>query len=307
MTKKPALLVMAAGMGRRYGGLKQIEPVTRQGELLLDFSAYDARRAGFERIVFVITRAIEKEFRQAVGDRIAGHMDVGYAFQELNDLPEGGSMPEGRVKPWGTGHAVLTARNLIDGPFAVINADDYYGQEGYRLLYGFLDTLSRPDQYAMVGFLLNNTLTEHGFVSRGVCSVDESGHLLSVTERLHVERRGGGIKYTEDGCITWHGIERNAIASMNMWGFPADFMSVLEDRFAVFLRKLQDPLRAEYFLPGVVGSLLSRRKVTVDVLHTSDRWYGVTYREDKPVVEGALNALKANGVYPERLWEVRGS
>ncbi len=304
---KPALVVMAAGMGSRYGGLKQLVAVGAHGQVILDYSVYDAYRAGFETVAFVIKPEHEALFRERVGDRIARKMEVKYAFQELTDLPEGFSVPEGRVKPWGTCHAVLAARHCVDGPFAVINADDRYGPEGFKGVYDFLSAgEGTPEcaQYAMAGYLLGNTLTENGSVARGVCEVDADGYLLRVTERTCIEPRGDGACYTEDGGATWTDIPLDSTVSMNLWGFSAGFMGEAWSRFPAFLERTlrENPLKGEYFLPGVVAELLREGKARVRVLPSRDRWYGVTYKEDKPLVSQAFARLTAEGVYPEELW-----
>ena len=302
---KPVLVVMAAGMGSRYGGLKQVDPVGNHGQLIIDYSIYDARRAGFETVVFVIKHEIEDTFKAAIGDRLSKVIDVKYAFQELSDLPEGYAVPEGRVKPWGTAHAILAARRVVDGPFAVVNADDCYGPEGFREIYQYLE--SHPDrpgcyEYAMVGYQLGNTVTEHGHVARGICEEDREGYLLRVTEHTHIEKDGADARFTEDGGATWHRLPGSTVVSMNLWGFTRSFL----DEVQAFLDRAlaQDPLKAEYFLPGVVTQLLEEGKARVKVLRSSDKWYGVTYKEDKPQVVRAIAEKTAAGLYPDRLWPV---
>ncbi len=301
--KKPALVIMAAGMGSRYGGLKQIDPVDPQGHIIMDFSLYDAMKAGFEKVVFVIKRENEKEFREAVGNRAAKFLQVEYAFQELTDIPQGYEVPEGRVKPWGTGHAVRSCRNLLNGPFVVINADDYYGRSAFEQLYGYLNAHKDGEKYAyaMVGYVLENTLTENGHVARGVCQTDADGHLLGITERTHIEKRGGDTAYTEDDGASWHVIEAGSTVSMNMWGFTESFMKELEAGFEPFLKKglEENPLKCEYFLPGVVDELIKAGKAEAAVLKSFDRWYGVTYKEDKKNVMEAVARMKAEGLYPQ--------
>ncbi len=304
--KQPILVIMAAGMGSRYGGLKQIDPVDEQGHIIMDFSIYDAKRAGFEKVVFIIKKENEQDFREAIGDRIAKVMDVAYAYQDLRHIPEGFEVPQERVKPWGTAHAVLSAKDEIDGPFAVINADDYYGREAFAKIYDYLRSHEDDDKYryAMVGYHLENTLTENGHVARGICEVDEHDELVSVTERTRIEKRGQGAAYTEDDGMTWVSLPSNTIVSMNMWGFTAGFLGEIKKRFAAFLEKglKENPLKCEYFLPAVVSSLLYEDRAAVAVLTTSDKWYGVTYKEDKPVVEYAVRSFKQAGFYPEKLW-----
>ena len=304
---KPVLVVMAAGMGSRYGGLKQIDPVGGHGQLIIDYSIYDAHRAGFETVIFVIKRQIEDSFKAAIGDRLSRVMEVRYAYQELDDLPAGYTVPEGRVKPWGTAHAILAARDLIDGPFAVINADDCYGPEGFRAIYDYLE--GHPDrpgcyEYAMVGYLLGNTVTEHGHVARGICEEDKDGYLLRVTERTHIEPDGADARYTEDEGKSWHRLAGDTIVSMNLWGFSRSFVDEAWARFPAFLDRTlaENPLKGEYFLPGVVTQLLEEKKARVKVLRSHDKWYGVTYQEDKPAVMAALADKTARGLYPDELW-----
>lgn len=304
--EKPVLVIMAAGMGSRYGGLKQIDPVDEDGHIIMDFSIYDAREAGFEKVIFIIKKENEREFRERIGSRVAKKMQVEYVFQDLHNLPEGYRVPEGREKPWGTGHAVLSCLSVIDGPFAVINADDYYGREAFRVIYDFLD--SHRDggkyQYAMVGYYLKNTLTENGHVARGVCTADENGKLTGIVERTRIERRADGPAYTEDDGKTWVSLPEDSIVSMNMWGFTASMLAELRERFANFLERnlAKNPLKCEYFLPFVVDELLREGKAEVTVLRSGDRWYGVTYKEDKPVVVEAMKELKAAGIYPGGEW-----
>lgn len=304
--KKPVLVIMAAGMGSRYGGLKQIDPVDEQGHIIMDFSIFDARKAGFEKVIFIIKKEDEKDFREAVGGRIAKVMDVAYAYQDLQRIPEGFEVPQGRKKPWGTAHAVLSAADELDGPFAVINADDYYGREAFVKIYDYLQSHEDDEKYrfAMVGYRLENTLTENGHVARGVCEVNEQGELVSVTERTRIEKRGQGAAYTEDDGDSWVTLPFGTIVSMNMWGFTAGFVGEIERGFAAFLEKglKENPLKCEYFLPTVVSGLLREGRASVAVLTTADKWYGVTYREDKPVVENAVRNFRQSGLYPEKLW-----
>ena len=304
---KPVLVIMAAGMGSRYGGLKQIDPVDPYGHIIMDFSMYDAHLAGFEKVVFIIKEENEADFKEAVGNRISKYMDVAYVFQDTSKIPEGFSVPEGRVKPWGTGHAVLCASDEVDGPFAVINADDYYGREAFQLIYDFLSTHTDDEKYryAMVGYELDNTVTDSGYVSRGICVTNEDQELQSITERTHIERRADGIAYTEDEGATWNYVPADTIVSMNMWGFSGSFMKELKERFPAFLSSgiKTNPLKCEYFLPAVVSALLEEEKATANVLHSKDRWFGVTYKEDKPFVMASIQKMKDDGIYPERLWE----
>lgn len=304
--KKPVLVIMAAGMGSRYGGLKQIDPVDEQGHIIIDFSIYDAKLAGFEKVIFIIKKEDEKDFREAIGERIEKVMDVVYVYQNLNNIPEGYYVPKERVKPWGTAHAVLSCKDEIHGPFAVINADDYYGRGAFQKIYDYL--VAHPDdgkyRYAMVGYQLENTLTENGHVARGICEIDKDGELLRVTERTRIEKRGDSAAYTEDEGVTWVSLPERTIVSMNMWGFTAGFLKEIENGFEAFLQKgsQENPLKCEYFLPTVVSNLLDEDKAAVKVLTTDDKWYGVTYKEDKPVVEQAIKNLKKSGLYPENLW-----
>lgn len=305
--KKPVLVVMAAGMGSRYGGLKQIDPVDKQGHIIMDFSIYDAVNAGFEKVVFIIKKENEADFKAAIGDRLSKVIDVEYVFQDLNNLPEGYGVPEGRVKPWGTGHAILSCIGTVDAPFAVINADDYYGSHAFQMIYDYLTTHEDDEKYryTMVGYVLENTLTENGHVARGVCVTDENSYLQKINERTHIEKRGAETAYTEDEGKTWTVIPEGSVVSMNMWGFSESILKELEDRFAKFLDENLEanPLKCEYFLPFVVDELLGEGKATVEVLKSLDKWYGVTYKEDKPVVVAAIQALKDSGLYPEKLWE----
>ena len=289
MAKKPVLVVMAAGMGSRYGGLKQIDPVGSKGEAILDYSIYDAHQAGFETVVIIIKEAIRKDFMDTVGKRLQNApVEIRYAYQELTCLPDGYSVPEGRTKPFGTGHAVLCAKEAIDGaPFAVINADDYYGKEAFRAIY---------DQ-------LSKTVTENGSVARGICATDEKGNLTEVVERTKIVQFEDGIRY-EDGD-SWVEVADDTIVSMNMWGFMPSFLEEITARFPVFLEKAlpENPLKAEYFLPLPVSQLIEEGKASVKVLTSSDRWYGVTYAADKPVVMDALRRMGQQGLYPDGLWE----
>lgn len=305
--KKPVLVIMAAGMGSRYGGLKQIDPVDDEGHIIMDFSMYDARRAGFEKVVFIIKKENEADFREAVGNRMEQYMEVAYAYQDLNNLPEGYSVPEGRVKPWGTAHAVLSSINEVDGPFAVINADDYYGVEAFQLIYDYLSTHADDEKYryTMVGYQLKNTVTDNGHVARGVCEMNEEGELVEINERTQIEKHNGGIAYTEDGGETWTELAEDTVVSMNMWGFTRSILEEIRDGFPAFLDEglEKNPMKCEYFLPSVVSNLLGEDKASVAVLTSKDKWYGVTYKEDKPVVVAAMKRMKENGVYPKHLWE----
>ena len=305
--KKPVLVIMAAGMGSRYGGLKQIDPVDDDGHIIMDFSMYDARRAGFEKVIFIIKRELEADFKERVGNRISRYMDVSYVYQELADLPEGYEVPEGRVKPWVTAHAVLSCIDQIEGPFAVINADDYYGQEAFQLIYDYLASHEDDDKYryTMVGYHLGNTVTDNGHVARGICDMNENGELIAIHERTRIEKRDDGIAYTEDDGQTWTYVPADTTVSMNMWGFTRSILEEIRDGFPEFLDHglKTNPMKCEYFLPAVVSDLLGEEKATVAVLTSVDKWYGVTYKEDKPVVVAAIRKMKEEGRYPEHLWE----
>ena len=303
--KKPILVVMAAGMGSRYGGLKQMDPVGGHGEVIMDYSLYDARRAGFEKVIFIIKHSIEKDFKEVIGNHVSKYMDVAYAFQDLDDLPEGYSVPEGREKPWGTCHAILAARHLIDAPFAVINADDYYGKEAFVKLHDFLvsgEDLGREFTMGMAGFILKNTLSDNGTVTRGVSVVDENGLLSQVHETT-------GIMMGEDGKIKcdlpdvqeW--ISPEDKVSMNMWAAYPEFLEFLAEDFKTFLSEVEEgDLKKEYLLPNIVDKLLKEGRANVKVLETQDRWFGVTYQEDKEAVQKAFAELIKEGVYPANLW-----
>ena len=298
---KPVLVIMAAGMGSRYGGLKQLDPVGNHGQLIIDYSIFDARRAGFETVIFVIKPEIEADFKSAIGDRVSQVMEVKYAYQLKEDLPQGYSVPAGRSKPWGTAHATLAARKLIDGPFAVINADDYYGPEAFQKIFDYLS--ANPDgdvyEYVMVGYLLKNTVTENGTVARGVCEETGDHYLSQITERTKIEQ-GPPLRFTEDDGQTWTQLPEDTIVSLNLWGFNRSFLDEALARFPAFL----DRALAEN-LPTVVSQLIGEGRARVKVLRSHDKWYGVTYREDKPAVVAAIAEKTASGLYPDRLWEVK--
>ena len=301
--KKPILLTMAAGMGSRYGGMKQIDPVGRNGEIILDYSLFDAKRAGFEKAVIVVKKEHEQDFRDVLGNRVSRFMDIQYAYQELSDLPDGFAVPAGRVKPWGTAHAVLSARKLVDAPFCAINADDYYGAYAFQLCYDHLTALRDDGDVTMAGYLLKNTLSETGYVARGVCDVDENNRLTAINERTHIISTVDGPLMSED-MQTYTRLEPDTVVSMNMWGFPAAMMTRLEKDFPDFLRdKLpQNPLKAEYFLPMVVDQEMKAGRARVTVRITPDKWYGVTYRQDKQEVIDAIARMTDEGHYPPALW-----
>lgn len=302
---KPVLVIMAAGMGSRYGGLKQMDPVGSAGELIIDFSLYDAMMAGFKKVICIIKKEIEEDFRALIDDRAGKFMEIEYAFQDLQDLPAGFSVPEGRVKPWGTCHAVMSAKNNIQGPFAVINADDFYGAGAFQSMYDFLEKAEDKEKYAysMVGYRLENTLTENGHVARGVCETSPDGFLTGITERTKIMWKDEQIQYTENDQ-DWTAVPEGTTVSMNFWGFTTSMMREMEERFPDFLRKTaqENPLKGEYFLPLAIDQLLQEGKAEIKVLACNDRWYGVTYREDKESVIAALQAMKDKGLYPEKLW-----
>ena len=295
------LVIMAAGMGSRYGGTKQIDPIGPNGEIILEYSIHDALKAGFDKVVFIINRTIEKDFRENIGYSIEKLVDTAYVYQSVDDIPEGFTVPEGRVKPWGTGHAVLLCKNVVDTPFAVINADDFYGAASFKALGEYLSTMADTEgqyHFCMVGFRMENTLTENGHVSRGVCSVTPDGYLSGIHERTKIQRFGTEAKYTEDG-EAWITIPAGSTVSMNMWGFTPSLFNELETGFYKFLDKNRDnAAKAEYYLPFAVDNLIIAGKARVRVLTTDDRWYGVTYREDRPVVMAAIAKLHEQGLYP---------
>ena len=307
MTRKPVLVVMAAGMGSRYGGLKQIDPVGSHGEAILDYSLFDAHEAGFETAVIIIKEAIRKDFMDTVGKRLERcPMEIRYAYQEIDKIPAGCQVPEGRTKPWGTGHAVLCAAEQIgDAPFAVINSDDYYGKSAFKSIYQALCNAQDTDkyEYCMVGYELGKTVTDHGSVARGVCTTDANGYLTDIHERTRIEVQGDAIRFTEDG-ENWTELAPDTIVSMNTWGFTPGFLAELKDKFAVFMKEAMptNPAEAEFFLPFVVADLLAEDKARARVLRSADKWYGVTYAADKPLVVAALRAMAEEGKYPDGLW-----
>ena len=303
MTHEPTLVIMAAGMGSRFGGLKQMTPVDEEGHFIIDFSLYDAYQAGFRRVAFIIKREIEQTFRETIGARMEKWFHVDYVYQELNRLPEGFAVPEGRKKPWGTAHAVACCRGVVEGPFAVINSDDFYGRGAYEEIYRFLTENETPHHYAMLGYQLRNTVTEFGSVARGVCHVQD-GMLLDITERTKIFKRGQDAAYTEDG-ETFVPLSGDTQVSMNFWGFTPEILDEIWDAFPAFLAENLpvNPEKCEFYLPTFVGSRLAEGKVRVRVLPCMETWHGVTYKEDLGSVKSAIGALKREGKYPARLWE----
>ena len=299
---KPTLVVMAAGMGSRFGGLKQMTPVDPQGDSILHFSLYDAYRAGFGKVVFIIKKSIEEAFREKVLPGLDRYFEVACVNQEVDFLPEGFTVPEGREKPWGTAHAVLCAKDEIPGPFAVINADDFYGRHAFETIAGFLSQHHEPGEYAMVGYLLRNAMTDNGYVARGVCET-KNGFLTGVTERTHIEKRGNDAAYTEDG-EHFVPLSGDTIVSMNLWGFSPMILEEIERRFPIFLREnlAKNPLKCEFYLPSVANAQIQENTATIRVLHTDETWYGVTYRADLASVQEAIAKMRAEGKYPEHLF-----
>ena len=307
--KETALVIMAAGIGSRFGGgIKQLEPVGPNGEIIMDYSIYDALKAGFDKIVFIIRKDLEKDFREIIGNRIEKVAKVEYAFQEISDLPEGFSVPEGRKKPWGTGQAVLSAKKLVNGPFLVINADDYYGKEGFQKIHDYMvehmDEDGKVYDMCMGGFILRNTLSDNGTVTRGVCVLNEDGSLKDVTETYEIRMNEDGTMQAQDEQGSPVKVQADQHVSMNMWGLPASFMDELEKGFPEFLAGLKEgDVKAEYLLPKIIDKLVKEGRAKVAVLETRDKWFGVTYKEDKETVVSSIRSLIADGVYPERLFE----
>ena len=304
MSNKPTLVIMAAGMGSRFGGNKQIAPVDDAGHIIIDFSIYDAIRAGFGRVVCVIKPEMEADFRRAIGDALSNHVELRYAYQTLDAIPAGFTIPEGRQKPWGTGHAVLCALDQVKGPFAVINADDFYGADAFRAAGEFLAAGGDENEHAMVGYNIENTLTENGTVSRGVC-VGRDGYLTDITERTVIEPRPGGAAYTEDGGASWTFIPAGTPVSMNLWAFRRGVLEAFPRMFEDFLRDTvpANPLKAEFYLPNVPKALIAAGTGRVRLLNTDERWYGMTYREDAEKVRAAIAGMKDRGIYPQKLWD----
>ena len=302
---KPTLIIMAAGMGSRFGGLKQVTPVGPMDEKIIDYSVYDAIRAGFGKVVFVIKEAIADEFKEKIGNAVAAHVPVEYVYQELDKLPDGYTVPDGREKPWGTGHAVLCCRGVVNEPFAVLNADDYYGRECFGLLVDFLSKAADDGvkHIAMAGYRLRNTLTENGHVSRGICEVDGDNRLLGLTERTKIQIVDGAPCFTEDDGATWEPLDPDGYVSMNCWAFPAGSLDHFEKRFCAFLDEKGGELKSEFYLPFVVDAMVADGEADVQVLPTEDKWYGMTYAEDHAMVRSALADLTEKGIYPTGLWK----
>jgi hypothetical protein len=299
---KPTLLILAAGMGSRYGSLKQVDPVGPSGETILEYSVYDAIRAGFGKVVFVIRRDIENDFKEIFINKLKKHIEVDYVFQDITMVPKGVTVPADRVKPWGTSHAVLVAADKVHEPFAVINADDYYGADAYIKMADYLSKLSVNDTaYSMVGFDLNNTLSEFGSVSRGICAVDDKSFLVGVTERTKISRDEKGVAYYDSNDKPVY-VDEKSIVSMNFWGFTPKFFKQLDEHFSIFLRENLSNLKAEFFLPIIVDSLIKSKQSTLTVLRSTDKWFGVTYKDDKPHVVAKIKELVNKGVYPPNLW-----
>ena len=300
---KPILLIMAAGLGSRYGGLKQIDKIGPNGEILLELAVHDAIKAGFEKIVCILREEIEEEFKELIGNKLEKYAEIRYAIQKIDNLPQGYTVPTGRTKPWGTGQAILCAKDVVDAPFVAINADDFYGQEAFNKIYKFLTTNNDENMYGMIGYKLCNTLSENGHVARGVCKVRD-GYLEEVVERTKIIKKGESAFYTEDE-VNWTELESSSPVSMNMWAFNTNIFEALEDQFKTFLdiEAIKDPKKSEYFIPSVVSSLLANNKIKVKVMESKDKWYGVTYQEDKYIVRAAIENMIKEGIYHENIWE----
>ena len=301
--RKPIVVVMAAGMGSRFGGLKQLEPIGQQGEVILDYSIYDAKRAGFETVVFVINHRIEKEFKEKVGNRLSDFINVRYAYQEVDKVPEGIQIPKGRVKPWGTAHCVVVSKELIDQPFAIINADDFYGKDAFKVMYDYLSTLEEDGQYAMVSYPLKNTVSEFGSVSRGVCQVNDNHQLEDIVEITEIYKRDNLVEFKQNDEFV--SLDPNTSVSMNFWGFHEVFVNRVENYFEKEIVKVleSNPEKGEVYLPSVVKELIKQQAATVTVLQSDSQWYGITYQEDKPFVVDSLNKMIEKGEYSNPLWQ----
>lgn len=299
---QPTLVILAAGMGSRYGGMKQIDGVGNHGEPIIEFSIYDARQAGFENVVLIIKREHEEAFRQALTNKLEGKINVRFAYQDMCNIPEGFTVPEGRVKPWGTTHALLACNGIVDGPFAIINADDFYGRDAYKVIYDFLTTEVKDNQYAMVGYPCINTLTDNGTVTRGLCQEDENKCLASIVEIQKIAKKDGHAVYEDNG--EWKEISDTSLVSMNFWGFTPAIFKDMEEIFAKFLQEHleENPLKCEHVIPTAVGTLVKENKCSVKMLSSKDAWFGVTYKEDKPNVMQKIQEMKDAGIYPDQLW-----
>ena len=299
---QPTLVILAAGMGSRYGGMKQIDGVGNHGEPIIEFSIYDARQAGFENVVLIIKREHEEAFKQALTNKLEGKINVHFAYQDMCNNPEGFTVPEGRVKPWGTTHALLACKGIVDGPFAIINADDFYGRDAYKVIYDFLTTEVKDNQYAMVGYPCINTLTDNGTVTRGLCQEDENKCLASIVEIQKIAKKDGHAVYEDNG--EWKEISDNSLVSMNFWGFTPAIFKDMEEIFAKFLQEHleENPLKCEHVIPTAVGTLVAENKCSVKMLSSKDAWFGVTYKEDKPNVMQKIQEMKDAGIYPDQLW-----
>ncbi len=300
--KKPALVILAAGMGSRYGGLKQIDGVGSHGEPIIEFSIYDAKQAGFEKVVLIIRKEHEEAFRSCLTDKISKHMEVEFAYQDMHDIPEGIEIPEGREKPWGTTHALLACRNIVKEPFAIINADDFYGKDAYKVIYNYLSTDIKDDEYAMVGYPCINTLTDNGTVTRGWCQ-EKDGYLSEITEIQKIAKKGNEAIYEENG--EWKTMPNNALVSMNFWGFTPKIFDECAPVFESFIRKgvKENPMKCEHVIPTAIGTLVSEKKCQVRMLSSRDHWFGVTYKEDKPDVMAKIAKMREDGIYPDILWD----
>lgn len=298
---KPTLLILAAGMGSRYGGLKQMDELGPGGESIIDYSVYDAIQSGFEKVVFVIRKSFADAFKERFEPKLAGKIKTEYVFQELDDLPEGFSLPEGREKPWGTGHAILMAKDVINEPFAIVNADDFYGRGAYQQVFDFVAESTNEHEYAMVGYALNNTLSEHGTVSRGVCETDADNNLVNIVERTKIGYEGEKVFFYEgDDKTELTGTEP---VSMNFWAFKPNYFNYLEQSFLEFLKEKGTEMKSEFYFNAVVDNLIKKEIASTKVIKTDAKWFGVTYKEDKPLVQEKLNILIKDGIYPEKLWE----
>ena len=299
---QPTLVILAAGMGSRYGGMKQIDGVGNHGEPIIEFSIYDARQAGFENVVLIIKREHEEAFKQALTNKLEGKINVRFAYQDMCNIPEGFTVPEGRVKPWGTTHALLACKGIVDGPFAIINADDFYGRDAYKVIYDFLTTEVKDNQYAMVGYPCINTLTDNGTVTRGLCQEDENKCLASIVEIQKIAKKDGHAVYEDNG--EWKEISDTSLVSMNFWGFTPAIFKDMEEIFAKFLQEHleENPLKCEHVIPTAVGTLVAENKCSVKMLSSKDAWFGVTYKEDKPNVMQKIQEMKDAGIYPDQLW-----